>query len=590
MALLLGFLITAVLMPGLIAAAWRMGWVARPRSDRWHRRPTALMGGIPMLVGICLAGMSAGLERPGWALLGGGFVMFLVGVIDDRILELNPPQKLVAQGLVAFYLVSEGYVPTGLPFWIGAPLAFLWLVGITNAINLLDNMDGLAAGVTALIALTLAVLHGLDSSSGLLCMAVAGACLAFLIYNLHPARVFMGDCGSMLLGTLVGGLGLSLLSERSAVATALALPLVVFVVPLWETLLVVFARARAGRPVLPGAIDHASHRFVLGGMTERQAVAAHLAIGLAGGTLGLAWSRMPAAAAAGAAAALVAVLGVASRHLLRQPVYEQPRRQPEPFFTVSQAVPWQRSLQDAVIDAGIAAFSFTAAHWLRMECTLPPSFAEEIVRALPVVIVCRVSGLFLCRAYQRRPGDPAAAVPLKAALGSLIGSTAQAILISVLFGFLNLSRAALIIDGMLFLLLAVLVRSLGPVFGYLQTGLGKRSGLRVLVLGAGAEAFEWTVRLRHPLAGLRSELVGILADDSETIQGDVNGVPVAHGMHMLEEVMARHQVQCCLLGVHAESSAGMAILERCRAAGVVVSSSPGESPTAAPGEPAAAAG
>ncbi len=284
-------------MPGLIRLAWRFGWVSQPRDNRWHRRPTALMGGLPMAAGVAVAWGSTGGD-PALALA--ALLMLVVGVIDDRFYELFPAHKLQGQVLAAGLLAAAGWVPAGIPQPFGALIAVVWLVGLSNALNLLDNMDGLAGGVATVAALGIASLafFGGDAATGGLALGLAGACSAFLLFNFRftdrPARVFMGDCGSLPLGLVLGALALRVTHVPSAPSvpsdeiTGLAwLPgLLVMAVPILDTSLVTWCRWRGNRALLPGAADHISHRLVRLGLSDREAVLLHY--GLASAWAGVA--------------------------------------------------------------------------------------------------------------------------------------------------------------------------------------------------------------------------------------------------------------------------------------------------------------
>ena len=210
----------ALLTPLVIRLAWRLGALAQPRADRWHQRPTALLGGTALYAASVTTAllMLATAFPPGRAaqtrLLGlwaGATLVFALGLIDDRR-GLGPTAKLAGEAAAACLLMSAGTRFTGvLPVWLAAPLTLFWVVGITNAVNLLDNMDGVVAGVAAVAALALAA-GGAAARQGevvVLALCLAGACCGFLCYNFHPARIFMGDCGSLFLGFMLSALALA---------------------------------------------------------------------------------------------------------------------------------------------------------------------------------------------------------------------------------------------------------------------------------------------------------------------------------------------------------------------------------------------
>jgi UDP-GlcNAc:undecaprenyl-phosphate/decaprenyl-phosphate GlcNAc-1-phosphate transferase len=276
------FALMPLVTPFVMRLAWRRGWVAKPRADRWSRQPTALMGGIAIFacatVGLLLdvvAFRSSAMLT--WV---AAAVMFVLGFVDDRR-SVMPRPKLVTELACALVLLALGIrVGASLPAWISAPLTCVWVIGITNALNLLDNMDGLAAGVAAIVLSGLGVVLVVlgDNAGAATALATAGACAGFLLFNFSPARIFMGDCGSLFIGFTIAATSLR---AHGAVAAdvgpgaawaALAFPLLACAVLVGDTSLVTISRLRAGRPVSQGGRDHVSHRLVRMGLSESSAV------------------------------------------------------------------------------------------------------------------------------------------------------------------------------------------------------------------------------------------------------------------------------------------------------------------------------
>ncbi|HVF09525.1 MAG TPA: MraY family glycosyltransferase, partial [Abditibacteriaceae bacterium] len=279
-ALLTSFVIAAVLTPVVINVARAHGLVARPSVERWHTKPTALMGGVAIFGAALVAAL---LFLPVFtgklAFIGtgvGALFIFLVGLYDDRR-ALRPATKLIAQLVTAclFVAIFQNSLDPPTYGWL-VPFAILWVVGITNAFNLLDNMDGLAAGVAMLVAFLMAAHAALvgDTNVVIGALIIAGSAGGFLIYNFHPAKVFMGDCGSMFLGFSLACL--SLMGESGLLSgnlfTALMMPTLVLATPLFDTTFVSLVRVLHGRSIAQGGRDHTSHRLVLLGLSERRAV------------------------------------------------------------------------------------------------------------------------------------------------------------------------------------------------------------------------------------------------------------------------------------------------------------------------------
>jgi UDP-GlcNAc:undecaprenyl-phosphate GlcNAc-1-phosphate transferase len=292
-----------VLTPLVIRLAWRLGAVEQPRSDRWHRRPTALLGGTAIYLASAIAAVSILPRMPSpqpatlslWPGLGAAAtLLFLLGLIDDRR-GLSPRAKLLGEAAAGALLVASGiHVPWVSPPWLAAALTVLWVVGITNAVNLLDNMDGVAAGVVAIAALALAVLDQGQGEVAVLALCLAGACCGFLRYNFHPARIFMGDCGSLYLGFCISALSLMAgMQHEGNVTASLVAPAAILALPIFDTTLVIVSRRRHGRPVMQGGRDHTSHRLAALGLPERSVALLLYAGGAVQGAVALAALRLP---------------------------------------------------------------------------------------------------------------------------------------------------------------------------------------------------------------------------------------------------------------------------------------------------------
>ena len=279
---LVAFAVAALLTPPVARLARRTGAVDSLPARGLATRPTPLFGGVAIFAGVLLAGalfLPAGEETRG--ILGAAALITVVGAVDD-LRDLSPGVKLSGQVVAALILVLSGIsVETAtIPFLgrlefgeLGGPLTLLGLVGVMNVVNFSDGVDGLAAGVCAISAAAFSVIAfdlGTDPA-GVLAAMVSGAALGFLIHNFHPASVFMGDCGSNLLGLLLGAVIVQGALKTNAVV-ALIVPLVVLAVPFLDTGFVVAKRIKYRRPVYRGDANHFHHRFHRIGFSQRRTV------------------------------------------------------------------------------------------------------------------------------------------------------------------------------------------------------------------------------------------------------------------------------------------------------------------------------
>src|SRR5918998_560223 len=283
------------LTPLVRAAARARGFVAKPRPDRWHRKPTAMMGGAAIFASVALAYLLFAGRMPhrpyGWVVMGASAFLFLVGLVDD-LLHIKPYQKLIGQLMGAAVVVYYGLaLPWTSSALVNMAVTVVWLVGITNAVNLLDNMDGLAAGIAAVAAAFMGasfLVNGQPAEAALMGV-FAAALVGFLVYNSTPASIFMGDCGSMFIGFFLSSTALlSASGGRSrSFLPVLAVPVLILLIPIFDTTLVTVLRQLAGRSPAQGGRDHTSHRLVALGMSERRAVIMLYAFAALSGLLSL---------------------------------------------------------------------------------------------------------------------------------------------------------------------------------------------------------------------------------------------------------------------------------------------------------------
>lgn len=304
--------------------ALRHGVLDRPAGYKRHGRPTPYLGGIAILAAILVATLGTGAWRAMGGLIAGAVLLAITGLADD-IASLGPVTRLLVQSYAAMFAIAMGIraTPTGI-FALDVAITFVWIVGLTNALNLLDNMNGLSAGIAGIASASLFALAAMNGQYLVAALAatVAGGVVGFLPYNYPHARIFMGDAGSTLLGFLVAVIALKV-EPVIAHPWSFAVPVCILAVPILDTSLVVFDRLRAGRPVASGGHDHLSHRLVALGFSRPRAVAVLYAVAAAGGLAGVAIGRglVPAPAVFGVFAVLAA-FGIA---MLRVRVDEQRR-------------------------------------------------------------------------------------------------------------------------------------------------------------------------------------------------------------------------------------------------------------------------
>ena len=315
------FVISVLLTYLMRRLSLRFEFVDKPGERKMHASPMPLLGGVAIVTTFYLfvlghlAVLLGNPERELWlrqnllalfgengelkllSFLGGGLIIFLLGIVDD-FRALGPKVKLAGQIAAAGVLVLsdirlEAFVFTN--FWLSAGVTILWVVLITNSMNLLDNMDGLCGGISIISAFSffLCLQPYQDELVRWMLMIFAGSMAGFLYHNLSPARIFMGDAGAMFSGyflATVALLGTFHIGDATPSKMSLAAPVLALSVPLFDTFSVIYIRWRSGQPIMRGDKRHFSHRLVDLGMSPRQAVEF---IFLVAGVVGLGGALLP---------------------------------------------------------------------------------------------------------------------------------------------------------------------------------------------------------------------------------------------------------------------------------------------------------
>jgi UDP-GlcNAc:undecaprenyl-phosphate GlcNAc-1-phosphate transferase len=324
-------LLTLALTPLCRILCRRLGWVDKPDSRKVHRGPIPRAGGIAILAGYAAA-LAFVRFSPLWAsyfvdwsplsvraLLPAVLVAFATGLLDD-IFGLKPWMKILGQLLAAFLACNAGVQIHGIAgyslanTWWHIPLTIFWLVGCANAFNLIDGLDGLATGV-GLFATATAFLSAILTGNTALAFVTApllGALLGFLPYNFSPASIFMGDCGSLTVGFLLGCFGV-IWSQKSATLLGMTAPLIAMAIPLLDTALAISRRFLRGQPIFAADRGHIHHRLLARGFTPRRI--AYLLYATAGLLAGLSLLMSNAHLGGGVVVAFCAIIWLAVRYL-----------------------------------------------------------------------------------------------------------------------------------------------------------------------------------------------------------------------------------------------------------------------------------
>lgn len=572
----LALAVSAGLTPLVIWLARRQGWVVAPREDRWHQKPTAVYGGVAIFLAFLAAFLLLGAHnRLYWTLLACAGAMFCVGLYDDAR-EMKPQVKFLCQLVVALVAVSQG-IRLGqgiIPWaWLAVPLTVFWLVGVTNAVNILDNMDGLSSGVVCVAGLVLALGAVTEGAgpTGLVAAMLAGAAGGFLIYNFNPAKIFMGDCGSLFLGFTLAAttiLSANRASQASHLTMALLVPLGALVVPIFDTTLVSFQRTSHGRSIAQGGRDHSSHRLVFLGLSERRSVLLLLFISLAGGLGSLLLSRLANPLMAAVIVALIAV-GLVSFgiYLGEVKVYEGQEKlswlQKSPIL--SRVLLFKKQILQIALDLALVSAAYAAAWLLRFEGHLTHWEMTILAQSLPWLLAAKLTCFWLFGLYRGEWRYLSVHDLVQMAKASLLGSALTVGVFVLLYGPRGFSRAGMVIDFLLCYFFIAGARGLLRVFREKVRG---QQGVPVLIMGAG-DGGELLLRELRNNPRLAFVPVGFVDDDPAKQGHLIHGVKVLGTRRELTQLIHKLKVERVFISILSAPEEGFEeIFDICATMGV----------------------
>jgi UDP-GlcNAc:undecaprenyl-phosphate GlcNAc-1-phosphate transferase len=485
---LIAFVLTALLVPLVGLAARTLGLSAKPSGGRWRARPVPQFGGVAMFAGLLAVLWTGGLLPDLWPITLCTGLMFSIGLADD-LRPIGPTTKMVLQTTAAavFLYLLPSISITGQPV-VDRLLELLWMVGITNAFNLIDNMDGLAGGVAVIAGgfflLVLRIEGG--PALGALSVAVAafvGTALGFLLYNFKPASIFMGDSGSHLMGSFVAGATLLALPQLKAhVAPVGVIPVVLLLIPIFDTAFVTVTRLLAGRNAFMGGRDHTSHRLVALGLGERRSVMMLYGLTLAGGCAAVGFETLTKGAAWGVAAIYVALLAIVGLYLGHIETTKNGQDLAAPLLP--SELTHRYRIYEVLIDAALVSAAYYLAFLVRFREPELSRVLPYFATSLPIVACTQLMSLWLSGKYRQVWRSLGPSEMFNLLRGSLAGVGASVVAVLYLNPFEGFSREVFAFDALLASSFIMLAR---VGLGALDESLRRRRANRgmALVYGAG---------------------------------------------------------------------------------------------------------
>lgn len=539
---LISFALAALAMPLAKWIASRYGIVSVPYTESRHQQQKPLMGGAAIIAAILIT-LALGRMLPLWLLVGTAG-LFVIGLVDDAIV-LPPLQKFLLQIAVVLFVLATGPTFRLAPWMVvNAALAGFFLLSTVNAFNLIDGLDGLAAGVGIIVALgvaTISLLHG-DRVAACQALVIAGTLAGYLIYNLHPASIFMGDSGALPLGLLLGTMALHAgdLAGNSRLPRYVV-PILIMLVPLLDTAIVSISRMATGTPVSRRGLDHSHHRLLSLGLSDQRAVAMAWGLAALAAAFAVMLTLLPHAYLLATLPIIVLAFGVVGLFMIdltfdvNSPgVAYSNLRGPARFILTFG---YKRRLAEAALDLALIPAAYFGAFLIRLDFKISDPLMASFIGSLPWVMAATYAAFLVAGIYRGIWRYASVSDVIRFANGSMLAGIF--VMLTSLVTPLELSGSIAVLYVILLLNLLVASRM---SFRALRRGVALFAlpDERVLIVGAG-ELAEAAARYLTTHRSRRFKLVGFVDDDSFTLGKLVHGRRVLGTLADLDRIYATKQ-------------------------------------------------
>lgn len=564
---LIGFVSFAtclVLTPAVRYFAIKNGWMANPVGNRWHKKPTALMGGVAIYLSMAallfmMSDFSVFLPETapepafvsfGAVLFVGVTFLFVLGLVDD-FFSIKPYTKLIGQILVAAMVTFMGFrLHWFESLTIDTMVTLIWIVGITNAFNLIDNMDGLCAGVAFIAAAYLAILfEGTVPDSAFAAKVLCGALAGFLVYNFNPASIFMGDSGSLVIGFSLSMLTLNYCEAGlpNAISSS-TVPIMILMVPILDTTMVTLIRVLSGRRASTGGKDHTSHRLALIGLSEKGAVSFLYGVGAISGISALFVHKNDSFTSPVVIIPLavsILLMGVYLAQLRVYPEKEFSMLRDRPFTPVLMELTYKRQILMISLDLGLIAFAYYFSYRLRFDSKSFPYYFQIFLKSLPAVIACKLVAFYVTGIYKgfwRYLSTSDVFTYLKA---SFFATLLSVVAVTFFYRFKDFSKGLFVMD---FLLTTGFLLGTRGSFRISHDAVSRKTldGESVIIYGAGRGG---ELLLREILNNRNRKLkpVGFIDDDALKKGKKIQGCSILGTYSDIETLSEKHNISGILI-------------------------------------------
>jgi UDP-GlcNAc:undecaprenyl-phosphate GlcNAc-1-phosphate transferase len=582
--LVLSFITSLALMPAVRVLSYKTNQLVIPRPDRWHRKPTPILGGVGIFIAfiatiavVIITNHVQVYLLHQWSLFVGILLMFSVGLYDD-IKKIKPPTKLAFQILAATIVIFFGDYTINFFRWPIANilLTIFWLVGITNAMNLLDNMDGLAGGVAFIASGFLSIFFINTGNIDLLLvsLALAGSILGFLIFNFPPAKLFMGDSGSMVLGFSLASLAVAQRSQASNIFAIMGVPILIFLLPIVDTALVTITRILRGQSPALGGTDHTSHRLIAFGLSERQALLVLYGIAIISGIAAIGLEAWDYDLSLIFIPLLLITLSLFVAYLARMKIVTMDKKNQSGFTRWITTLTFKRRIFELIFDLLLIGISYYLAFWTQFGLDMTTTSMELFLHSWPIALGIGYGSFYILGVYRGVWRYIGINDLIRYVGASFMSGILTWIAVKLIFPNQEFPKEVFILYSIYLLLGLTGSRSsflfLDRIYNRQFSGVEKQNIFIYGAEDAGEIALRWI--LRNPAIGYN--VVGFLDDDSLKWGRSIHGVTILGGWKNLAQYIKEKNIKGVITTSEniATSTNGESLFSMCREKGIWVKS------------------
>lgn len=521
------------------------------RDDRWHKSQVGKYGGVGIWLSFLITCFIFSDYSHFKIILFFGSASFCLGLLDD-IFDIKPQIKMlfvIIMALVSFYLGFR-FMPS-MPVYITLPLTILWFSGIINAVNLIDNLDGLSSGISiiSLLVISLFLFTIKDFETMSVSITLIGACLGFIIFNFPPAKIFMGDSGSFFLGTCLSFLCLKLTSEpANSVFATFLIPVLIMIIPIFDTTFVSINRYLKNIPISTGGLDHPSHTLVKLGFSNRQTILILFCISLSFGAIvffsdlnNYRW-WVPILVIA---LIILFLIGLFLSYHKQDMFLVNEKINEKNNYLLKRAYKYKKQIVEMVIDSLLIGGAFTISHLLRFEYNINEQIWKNHDKVILLFVLIKISIFYIFDLY-RGLWKYASIPDLVRVLKSNFFGSSIVILVMVLIDTqLIYSRSVLVIDFILTFFFISGFRLFYRIFlQFIQVNDNKNpNGKRVLFIGISEKSINLLRLLNEDDNDDKLNIVGILGSSSNYFGRLILNIPVLGEVKNFENLIIDNDIE-----------------------------------------------